>query len=68
MPALVIMIRSKYTSSFLPTSIESENISKDSLHFSDLNKATRETMDNLEKLKIFFLYFKSNFLQKSKIK
>lgn len=66
MRALAIMTKFRYTSSSLPTSIYSENSSEDSPHFSDLNKATREAIDNVKKSKIILSNFEPNILQKSK--
>lgn len=65
--ALTIMTRSRYISLISPISIKSKNSLEDSCHFFDLNKATREAIDNMEKSQIFLSNFESNFHQKSKI-
>lgn len=67
MPALIIMTRSWYIIHFFLISVDNENSSQDSCHFSYLNKATREAMDNMEKQQPFFKNFEPNFLKVSKI-
>lgn len=49
MSALVVMIRFRYISPHPSTSIDSENNSKNSPHFLDINEATRNAMANVRK-------------------
>lgn len=51
MPILAVIIKFRYINSLLFTLVDSKNSLEDSLHFFDLNEATRKEMNNARKSK-----------------
>lgn len=67
MLGLIVLTKSRYTSLFLFILIKSENNLEDFSHFFDLNKAKKEAMDSLRKLRKLSFDLEPITISKTKI-